>query len=303
VGIDFIKRPMAKNIPQIRVDTNVTSPYNEFPVGRLESKFMAEWSDNPYRDERGIMTPATPSDSRRCSWSLVLLSALVGGLTVGFIWSLCYAFTSGDTWETDNSRQIIDKCEAVHRAIAESRFEEAAEAHEELSHFLANHKVQSTFLLQQIEEAQQAVVSIGPRIDLLRKDRAAKEFLRHSETREATEYAGDKPRAIETTPAYRDALQSGWQTVNDVMLDVQQRDLSREAINEGIERIDSATAKLRAEMDRSINRRHGERGYSLAVRQEAMRRTLIQLGYSPREAELTVRDMTAMGLLPDPPCR
>jgi endonuclease YncB( thermonuclease family) len=62
------------------------------------------------------------------------------------------------------------------------------------------------------------------------------------------------------------------------------------------------------EMERSIrahlkatNRKPGQPGYTLKERQELVYRKLLRQGYTSSEAALTVRDMTAEGILPDPP--
>jgi len=92
------------------------------------------------------------------------------------------------------------------------------------------------------------------------------------------------------------------ETVRDIVTDMHKRDYSDSAIRDANSRLDSIEARARSETERT-NRRPGEQGYSLATRKEAARRTLIQKGYSEREAQLTVESMAEMDLLPDPPRR
>ncbi len=52
-----------------------------------------------------------------------------------------------------------------------------------------------------------------------------------------------------------------------------------------------------------VNRQPGENGYPLSLRKAAARKTLIDQGWDPAEAEQGVEDMATRGLLPDPPQR
>ncbi len=70
-------------------------------------------------------------------------------------------------------------------------------------------------------------------------------------------------------------------------------------LNQRLDRIESVA---RSRLDK-MNRKSGERGYSLSVRKEAAYKTLVKQGYSPREAQLTVDAMVEHGMLPDPPLR
>jgi len=92
------------------------------------------------------------------------------------------------------------------------------------------------------------------------------------------------------------------ETVRDAVKDMQRREYSYDSIRDANSRLDPIEARARSEQKRT-NRRPSEQGYSLATRKEAARRTLIQRGYSEREAQLTVESMVEMDLLPDPPRR
>ena len=68
------------------------------------------------------------------------------------------------------------------------------------------------------------------------------------------------------------------------------------------QRLDRVEGVARSRLDK-INRSPGERGYSLAVRKQAAYKTLVEQGYSPHEAQLTVDAMVEYDMLPDPPRR
>ena len=53
----------------------------------------------------------------------------------------------------------------------------------------------------------------------------------------------------------------------------------------------------------SVNRKSWQPGYSLEVRKAAAYKTLVEQGFPPGEARLTVEAMVDQGLLPDPPRR
>ncbi len=111
----------------------------------------------------------------------------------------------------------------------------------------------------------------------------------------------------------RQSLSLRIQKVRTAYLPVQKRLDEFRLEREARERLENAriereardpVASLREEALRrldALNRNPYERGYSLEIRREAARRTLVQRGYSPSEAQLTVDAMEVQGLLPDPP--
>ena len=68
------------------------------------------------------------------------------------------------------------------------------------------------------------------------------------------------------------------------------------------QRLDRVESVARSRLNK-MNRKSGERGYSLSVRKKAAYKTLVEQGYSPHEAQLTVDAMVEHGMLPDPPRR
>ncbi|MBN1676793.1 MAG: hypothetical protein JXR37_37460 [Kiritimatiellae bacterium] len=102
---------------------------------------------------------------------------------------------------------------------------------------------------------------------------------------------------IENTRAYRNAER----TLNDVIGNVERRGYSEEALREGSSRLDDAIDDVKIEMGRKINRKPEQPGYSIEARQRAAINALMAMGDSREEAEATVKAMTDLGLLPDPP--
>ena len=81
-----------------------------------------------------------------------------------FVAFLAYWFGLRDSWEVDNFSKIVDKAEAVNRAIAKSDDEEAARAYREFIEFIGDREIKETFMLERVAAVRKAFVPVEQRL-------------------------------------------------------------------------------------------------------------------------------------------
>ena len=157
--------------------------------------------------------PDAPPEQGVARSEKVLLASCCGLPAALLLVFLAYWFGFRDTWELDNYTRIMQQCDAVERALAQSDDAAAAEAYAELNSVIGERTVKHRNLTARLAETRTAFTPVNARLEEAEREREAQrlaerrraEALAHAKARSAMSDKCDvAPRARRTPYLTRD---------------------------------------------------------------------------------------------------